>query len=150
MIFVEPWSTPYRESMSLKIYLAKWPIKKSSNYPNEEYCCYFSKWIRISKYSTFKTLKKKILFCDEFKNVKSTEQIRVRKAGYENREVRPYLVYNSKHNDIQINDLFKDDDYLAVQILENEDKEQKIKCDEKDFEEGKFYLLLYLLLILNM
>jgi hypothetical protein len=81
-------------------------------------------------------LKKKLIFVDEFKSAKTPELLRIRRGANENRDLRPSKVITTKENDTLINDLFKDDDYLAVQILKEVDNEQKIDYNENECEQG--------------
>jgi len=125
LIYCELGSPPIKEMIGIKIYGAKWPPKENSKLPGDPRACSFERYARMSEFSTFKQLKRKIMNYEEFKT-KGTEYVRVRhvikeKDGY----YRPGAVFNHTSYYRSLKKLkFYDDIVVCVQLLDEPDKEQ--------------------------
>jgi len=141
VLYCELGSPPLKEMIGIKIYGTKWP-PSDGKLPGDPRSCSFERYGRMSEFSTFKQLKKKIMNYYEFASP-GTEYVRVRlvakdSAGY----YRPSFVFNNQNYNKSLKNLqFFDDIVVAVQVLKTPDHEQS---EIEGIEDKKTQELIYL------
>jgi len=139
LIYCELGAPPIKEMIGIKIYAIKWAPKDLSKYPGDLRAASFERYARMSEFSTFKQLKKKIMKYEEFR-CKSTEYCRVRYCIKDPQgHYRPGDVINRHSYYRSLKKLnFVDDIIVLVQLLNEPDKEQSEEHDEvKEEDEEK-------------